>query len=165
MLLIFKILLSAIALKTFVLSCSISNTHDLTFFVTSSTNDWITCGTNQAVKAILTSYSINGPPVLTSIWDTYTSNSIYHCVMTKYFFIPGNPTGALVDVFTDDYTTMKINDVQVSAISTTLICTHQKNIDIFSYIKPGLNTLYIDANNIGGAGYFGYRLTIKTKLI
>ncbi|OMJ65105.1 hypothetical protein SteCoe_39283 [Stentor coeruleus] len=125
----------------------------------------ITCGSNSAVKAVITAYSINGPPVLPSIWDTYTSNSVYRCVMTKYFFIPGTPTGAVVDVFTDDYTTMKINDIQVSSISTTSICTFQKDKDVFSYIKPGLNTLYIDANNIGGLGYFGYRLTIKTKLI
>ncbi|OMJ80571.1 hypothetical protein SteCoe_19111 [Stentor coeruleus] len=119
MLSVFKILLSALVLKTLVLSCSISNSYDLTFYVTSSTNDMITCGSNSAVKAVITSYSINGPPVLPSIWDTYTSNSVYRCVMTKYFFIPGIPTGAVVDVFTDDSTTMKINDLQVSSVSTT----------------------------------------------
>ncbi|OMJ89997.1 hypothetical protein SteCoe_7788 [Stentor coeruleus] len=160
----FKIFFLAIALRTLVLSCPLARTYDLTFFVTSSTNDMIACGSNAAVNAVITYYSISGPPILPAIWDTYTSNSVYHCTMTKYFFVPGRPTGALVDVFTDDYTTMKINDVQVSTISTNSICSFQKDKDVFSYIKPGLNSLYIDANNAGGAGYFGYRLTIKTQL-
>jgi hypothetical protein len=164
MLSIFKVLFSTTALNILVSGCPLAKTYDLTFFVMSSTNDILTCGSNPAVNAVISFYSIPGLPVLPSIWDTYTSDSFYHCIMTKYFFVPGIPTGALADVFTDDYTTMKINDVQVSTISPTDPCTFHKDKDILTYIKPGLNKLYIDAYNTGGAGYFGYRLTIKLKL-
>lgn len=165
MLSIFKVFFSAIALKTLVLSCPLGKTYDLTFFVISSTNDIVTCSSSPAVNAVITAHPIYGPPVLTSIWDTYSTSSAYHCVMTKYFFVPGIPTGALADVYADDYVTMKINDVLVSTISNTDQSSFQKNKDILTYIRPGLNTLYIDAYNSGGNGYFGYRLTIELKLI
>lgn len=128
---ILKILLLTIALKTLVLSCSITSSYDLTFFVISSTNHWVTCGTNPLEKAIMSGYFLIADPYMPLIWGTYRSSSAYHCEMTKYFFVSGIPTGALVNVFTDDYTIMKINDVQVSSISTSAACTYQININIF----------------------------------
>ncbi|OMJ89987.1 hypothetical protein SteCoe_7776 [Stentor coeruleus] len=159
-----RILILIIALKALVKSCPLSRTYDLTFFITSSTNDVLTCSTRSAVYAVVSPYAISSPPVMTSIWDSTSDQNSYHCIMTKYFFVPGRPTAATIDEFTDDYVTIKINDVQVAAISTNSGCTYQLNKDVFSYIKPGLNSLYIDAQNTGGPGFFGYRLTIKTQL-
>ncbi|OMJ65314.1 hypothetical protein SteCoe_38508 [Stentor coeruleus] len=124
----------------------------------------IACNSNAAVNAVIVSYLILESQELPLIWDNSQAQGVYHCELTKYFFVPGIPTGALVDVFTDDYTAMKINDVEVSSISTTYRCTFQKDKDVLEYIRPGLNTLYIDANNTEGAGYTGYRLTIKINL-
>ncbi|OMJ65313.1 hypothetical protein SteCoe_38507 [Stentor coeruleus] len=160
-----KVAFLAIVLRTLVSSCPLGKTYDLTFFVISSSNDMIACNSKPAVNAVITSYSISESPSLPLIWNVSATDDAYDCELTKYFFVSGIPTGALVDVFTDDFTIMKINDVQVSSISTTSGCTFQKDKDVLAYIRPGLNTLYIKAINSMGLGYTGYRLTIKIKLI
>lgn len=137
--------------------------NDLTFYVMSSTNDELTCNSKTA-KAVLSDNKILQLPGLTSIWDVNKARSIYHCYLNKSFYVPGRPVSATVDVFTDDTTTMFINDVNILEITKCVTCL-QSNINILSYIKIGLNILYIDADNTLGDGYFGYRLTIKTKLI
>lgn len=72
-------------MKILVSSCDISRTYDLTFFIASSTNDILTCGTNSPVNAVIISHIINDFLALPSIWDTYTSTSPYHCLITKTF--------------------------------------------------------------------------------
>ncbi|OMJ75641.1 hypothetical protein SteCoe_25163 [Stentor coeruleus] len=161
----FRIFISAFTITTLVSNSDLSRTYDLTFFVISSTNDILTCGTNSPVNAVISSYTLKDFPALPMIWDTYTCSTSYHCLMTKYFFVPGRPTGALVDVYSDDFIVMKINDVLVSTVSTTMQCTLQSSKNIFEYIKPGLNTLYLDAYNSLGSASFGYRLTINTQLV
>lgn len=160
----FNLILASLALKAFSSTC-FQNTYNLTFYVTGSVKDILICGTNAPTNAVLTNYINNGPPKLNYFWDGISGDGFYHCLMTKYFYVPGRPTGALVDVLTDDITTMKINDIEVSALSTTKLCVFHKNIDVFGFIQPGLNKLYIDACNTGGEGKFGYRLIIKTQLI
>ncbi|OMJ75642.1 hypothetical protein SteCoe_25164 [Stentor coeruleus] len=142
-------------------SCPTGLNFDLTFYVTSSTNDYLACNSKLEAKAVLSDTKITG---LTSIWDTSTTNNVYHCLLTKYFYVPGILISASVDVFTDDTTTMFINDVKVSEI-TQQICFFQSIANISSYMHQGQNKLYIDAYNNGGNGYFGYKLTIKSKLI
>lgn len=161
----FGLLASILIQKALGNSCSIGSNYNLTFYVSSSTSDTLTCNGNSPKNAVITDYSINGPPKLTSIWDTKTSNSNYHCLLTKEFYFPGRLSSAFIDVFTDDYTSMKINNKEVSEIPYTKHLFLHKNISVIPYINPGLNTLYIDANNTGGKGYFGYRLIITTYLI
>ncbi|OMJ89989.1 hypothetical protein SteCoe_7778 [Stentor coeruleus] len=145
-------------------SCSTGKIYDLTYYFESSTNDILTCDNRAPVKAVSPGiYALNGPPALASIWDSKTNTNAYHCTMTEYFFIPALPYYVLITTFGDDYITVKINDVQVSEISTTAQCTYQVDKVATSYIKPGLNKLYIDANNQGSYGLFAYRLKIVSK--
>lgn len=156
--------ITILAFKAFAESCSSSSVPDLTFYISSSINDTITCSTRNPVNAVISPKNINGPPALPSIWDSTTDINVYHCLLTKYFFVPGRPTSVIFDGFADDYLTLIINNFQVSEISSTEICKLQSNKDVSRYVKPGLNQLFIDAYNAGGAGYFGYRLTINIQL-
>ncbi|OMJ89988.1 hypothetical protein SteCoe_7777 [Stentor coeruleus] len=153
-----------IASKAFATSCTNSNASNLTFYILSSTNDILTCSTRSPVNAVLSPYLISKFPDLISIWDSPKDTNIYHCLMTKYFFVPGRLINAVLDGFADDTMTIIINEFQVSEFSNTEICKLQLNKNVSRYIKSGLNKLFIDAYNGGGKGYFGYRLTINILL-
>ncbi|OMJ80580.1 hypothetical protein SteCoe_19122 [Stentor coeruleus] len=153
----------ALALKNLEATCVTSKTYDLTSYTESSTNVILTCGTNSPVNAVISKYPIIGPQTLVSIWNIYDGDALYHCTMTEYFFVPAVISSVIIDEFADDYILLKINDVQVTEIPTTALCTYQQNIDITSYIRTGLNKLYIDAYSVMGQGYFGYRIKIKSK--
>lgn len=164
-----------IVLITEVLGCSITRTIDLKFIVASLIDDLVTsttsfdpliCDGRSAVYGVKTTeFTPSLTPSLIYIWDVSDANTLYSCTMSKSFFVPGRITAATFDVYCDDYILVKINDVQVTEISTTAICTMQKNINVLSYIKFGLNSLYLSAININSGGFFGYRLTIWTQLV
>lgn len=151
--------------RTLEASCVTSKTYDLTYYFESSTNDVLTCNNRPPVNAISPAiYGLDGPPALASIWDSKTDTNPYHCLMTEYFFVSAVPVDVLITTYADDYITVSINDVLVSEISTTAQCSYQIDKIVTSYIKPGLNKLYIDANNIYTYGVFAYRLKIVSKL-
>ncbi|OMJ77544.1 hypothetical protein SteCoe_22837 [Stentor coeruleus] len=164
-----------IALITQVLSCTLTRTIDLKYYISSLINepstsdtsfDSLTCDGKPIVYGVLTTESVStSSPKLILIWDVGHTTSIYSCTMSKSFFVPGRLTDAMFDIFVDDFVLVKINDVQVSEISTTAQSVMQNNINVLSYIKVGLNSLTIIASNSGGMAYFGYRITIWAQLI
>lgn len=164
-----------IALLVQALGCSMTRTIDLKFIITSIIDDLVTsdtsfdqvvCDGRSAVYGVKTTeITAASTPTLTYIWDVGHATSLYSCSMSKSFFVPGRIIAATLDVYSDDYILVKINDVQVTEVSTTAICTMQANKNVLPYLKFGINSLYILATNTLSAGYFGYRITIWTQLV
>lgn len=163
MAIVYVTLILVLILKTIEATCVTSKTFDLTFYIESSTNIILTCGTNSPVNAVISKHIIVENPKLIAIWDSYDGEPLYHCILTEYFFVPAAIVSAKITEYADDYITVKINDIEVSEIPSTAICTYQQNKDVTSYINPGLNKLFIDVYNTGGPVFFGYRIEIKTK--
>ncbi|OMJ65860.1 hypothetical protein SteCoe_37508 [Stentor coeruleus] len=141
--------------------CTPIGRFDLTFYVTSLENDELICGNRAPVKAV--SKQDNNQYGLVFIWDDLSSTVLYNCRSTKYFYVAGKVTEAFIETFADDYMYVFLNDVQVTAISSNDACAY-KIVHNLNLIKSGLNKLHVNAYNTNVIGYFGYKITIKTKL-
>ncbi|OMJ80581.1 hypothetical protein SteCoe_19123 [Stentor coeruleus] len=104
----------ALALKNLEATCVTSKTYDLTFYIESSTNIILTCGTNSPVSAVLSKYPIIGPQILPSIWDSYDGEVLYHCTLTEYFFVPAVISSAIIDTCADDYISLKLHHLKIA---------------------------------------------------
>lgn len=141
--------------------CTSIDRFDLTFYIGSSEGDEIICGWRAPVKA----YSVpsaNIPYDIVCIWDDLSSLGLYNCRTTKYFYVAGKSTEATIEVYADDYLYVFLNNVQVTEISPKILCA--KQVANLNSIKQGLNKLDIDAYNLYVTAFFGFKVTIKTKL-
>lgn len=92
-------------------------------------------------------------PGATWIWETNfpTAPSVTTTVkFTKHFYIGGVPTRGILYIANDDYYKAFVNGQKVACADYNSYALYSQQVcDVTAALEPGLNVLYIEAQNLG----------------
>lgn len=139
-------------------NCQDPSLQTLNFFVVSNSftqvvgPDMLSQG--QAVSCYTPSTWNAQIPGATWIWDKYlvSNPSISQTVYFKVqFYIPGVPSGGILQVAADDYLTVTVNGLSVGCDGAGFTISAQKTCNVLPYLIAGMNTAQFSVRNNGGA--------------
>ena len=151
------------------LLCSVQ-AGSYTLFLSSSTATQVTGPTNYfGGPAVVESNQAVGGwvsiPGGSWIWDSLSPtnpNAYQQCFFSQEFEIQGKITSAILLIAADDNVQIAVNGKAVTSINGAYYSIH--NINVATFINPGLNIINFAVLNTGGPAGVLYTLTINYSI-